>query len=195
MEKKTTRTFHYELSLKWLEQKTHSLSHHPQTSRPGHRAMACVHPAVPWQQALKDIPHNHDYGHPQASAHQNSSNYLLAVCGHISAVDRERERYKGGETKRKTQRGSILQQKIKSFNCTMDKYEDYFLPLEYRVGLCEKCNVIVVNEYSGYKRIMRWYGIQCKYTGHFVFKLDQFRNLKKQWATKTQYKHLTINVI
>lgn len=62
-----------------------------------------MHPAVPRQQALKDIPHYHDYGDPQARAHQNASNYLLAVRGHVSTVDRDIERE--GETKGQTRRG------------------------------------------------------------------------------------------
>ena len=55
--------------------------------------MARVHPAVPRQQGLKDIPHYHDDGDPQARAHQDASDYLLVVCGHVPTVDREeRER-------------------------------------------------------------------------------------------------------
>lgn len=65
------------------------MSHHPQTSGPGHGAMASMHPAVPRQQALQDIPHDHDDGDPQARAHQNSSDYPLAVCGDVSTVDRD----------------------------------------------------------------------------------------------------------
>lgn len=56
--------------------------------------MARMHPSVPRQQALEDIPHNHDDGHPQSRAHQNPSNYPLAVCGHVAAVD-EKTQSKG----------------------------------------------------------------------------------------------------
>lgn len=71
------------------------MSHQPHTTRPGHGSMAFPHPAMPRQQTLEDIPHDHDYGDPQACAHQDSSNYSLAVCGHISTVDREKGGQKG----------------------------------------------------------------------------------------------------
>lgn len=53
--------------------------------------MALIHPTVPGQQTLQDIPHDHDYCNPQASAHQHASNYLLGVCGQIPAVDRDKD--------------------------------------------------------------------------------------------------------
>lgn len=64
-----------------------SLSHQPHASGPGDGAVACVHPAVPRQQALEDIPHDHDDGDPQSRAHQDPSDYPLAVCRHVATVD------------------------------------------------------------------------------------------------------------
>lgn len=54
--------------------------------------MACMHPAVPRQQALEDIPHNHDDGNPQSCAHQDPSNHPLAVRRHVATVDDDKQR-------------------------------------------------------------------------------------------------------
>lgn len=53
--------------------------------------MACVHPAVPRQQALEDIPHNHDDGDPESRAHQDPPYDPLAVCRHVATVDGKKQ--------------------------------------------------------------------------------------------------------
>lgn len=53
--------------------------------------MAGMHPSMPGQQALKDIPHNNDYRYPQTRANKNTANNLLRVCGHIAAVETRKE--------------------------------------------------------------------------------------------------------
>lgn len=80
------------LLLSQRNRRAHLMSHQPQASRPGHRAMTLTHPAMPRQKALQDIPHYHDYADPQPCAHQNTSNNPLAVCGHVSTVERDEER-------------------------------------------------------------------------------------------------------
>lgn len=70
---------------------THLSSHHPCSRGPGYRSMALIHPTVPWQQTLEDVPHDHDYWNPKARAHQYSSHYLLGVCGQIPTVDRDKD--------------------------------------------------------------------------------------------------------
>lgn len=66
-------------------------SHHPCSRSPGHRPMALVHPTVPGQQTLQDIPHDHDYCNPQAGAHQHSPDDLLGVGRQIPTVDTDKD--------------------------------------------------------------------------------------------------------
>ena len=69
--------------------------HHPEFGRPGHRAVLDVHPAVPGQQALQDVPHDEDDADPQPGAHQHPPHCPLAVTGQIPPGEGE-----GGDQRR-----------------------------------------------------------------------------------------------
>ena len=70
-----------------------TVTHYPESSAPGDRSVAVVHPAVPRQQALEGIPHDEDDGDPQACAHQHPTHHPLAVLRHVRTAQVERERH------------------------------------------------------------------------------------------------------
>ena len=73
--------------------------HHPEFGGPGHRTVLDVHPAMPRQQALEDVPHDEDDADPQPRAHQHAPHRPLVVTGQVPAGEGQREAQRRKERK------------------------------------------------------------------------------------------------